>query len=46
MLNVHRTEEQLKARNDEVEQLRSRLEKAEREQGELKEVVKQDLFRD
>jgi len=45
MLNVHRTEEQLKARNDEVEQLRSRLEKAERERGELKEVVEKQESR-
>merc|ERR1719462_907476 len=39
LLNVHRTEEQLKARNDEVEMLKSRLEKAERERAELKETV-------
>merc|ERR1719462_493480 len=39
LLNVHRTEEQLKAKNDEVEMLKSRLEKAERERAELKETV-------
>merc|ERR1719318_1908664 len=39
LLNVHRTEEQLKAREDEVEQLKARLEKAERERNEFKEAV-------
>jgi len=39
LLNVHRTEEQLKAREDEVEQLKAKLEKAERERNEFKEAV-------
>jgi len=39
LLNVHRTEEQLKAKEDEVEQLKARLEKAERERNEFKEAV-------
>eukprot|EP00090_Calanus_glacialis_P009359 TRINITY_DN17730_c0_g1_i1.p1 TRINITY_DN17730_c0_g1~~TRINITY_DN17730_c0_g1_i1.p1 ORF type:complete len:2011 (+),score=520.24 TRINITY_DN17730_c0_g1_i1:123-6155(+) len=39
LLNVHRTEEQLRAREDEVEQLKARLEKAERERNEFKEAV-------
>ena len=43
LLNVHRTEEQLKAREDEVDKLRSRLEKLEVENKELKLTVeKQD----
>ena len=45
LLNVHRTEEQLKAKNDEVEMLKSRLEKAERERGELKETVEKQESR-
>ena len=45
LLNVHRTEEQLKARNDEVEMLKSRLEKAERERAELKETVEKQESR-
>ena len=45
MLNVHRTEEQLKARNEEVEGLRNRLEKAERERAELKGVVEKQESR-
>merc|ERR1719370_2280662 len=45
LLNVHRTEEQLKAKNDEVEMLKSRLEKAERERGKLKETVEKQESR-
>merc|ERR1719188_323722 len=39
MLNVHRTEEQLKAREDEVEKLRAKVEKLEAERNELKTTV-------
>merc|ERR550532_1374413 len=39
LLNVHRTEEQLKAREDEVEKLRAKVEKLEAERNELKETV-------
>ena len=39
LLNVHRTEEQLRAREDEVERLRARVEKLEAERGELKLAV-------
>ena len=43
LLNVHRTEEQLKAREDEVDKLRARLDKLEAENKELKATVeKQD----
>ena len=43
LLNVHRTEEQLKAREDEVDKLRARLDKLEAENKELKSTVeKQD----
>eukprot|EP00091_Calanus_sinicus_P015055 TRINITY_DN32935_c0_g1_i1.p1 TRINITY_DN32935_c0_g1~~TRINITY_DN32935_c0_g1_i1.p1 ORF type:complete len:132 (-),score=34.96 TRINITY_DN32935_c0_g1_i1:82-477(-) len=38
LLNVHRTEEQLRAREDEVEQLKARLEKAEKERNEFKDA--------
>merc|ERR1711981_1031841 len=38
LLNVHRTEEQLKAREDEVEQLKARLEKVEKERTEFKQT--------
>merc|ERR1712227_951619 len=36
LLNVHRTEEQLKAREDEVEKLRAKIEKLEAERNDLK----------
>lgn len=36
LLNVHRTEEQLKAANDELVLLRSKLEKSEHERSEIK----------
>merc|ERR1712227_430536 len=39
LLNVHRTEEQLKAREDEVEKLRAKVEKLEAERNELKTTV-------
>merc|ERR1719192_2832343 len=39
LLNVHRTEEQLRAREDEVEQLKAKLEKAEKERNDFKEIV-------
>merc|ERR1712227_977674 len=39
LLNVHRTEEQLKSREDEVEKLRAKVEKLEAERNELKEAV-------
>merc|ERR1719228_2817512 len=39
LLNVHRTEEQLKAREDEVEKLKAKVEKLEAERNELKTTV-------
>lgn len=36
LLNVHRTEEQLQAKTDELEMLKNKLEKVERDRGELK----------
>lgn len=36
LLNVHRTEEQLKIANDELQLLRSKLEKVENDRGNLK----------
>ena len=45
LLNVHRTEEQLKAREDEVDKLRAKVEKLEAERNELRVTVDQQESR-